>query len=127
MNDHFFLSTTDIPFSEIAEVISSDARFDASHTEQGVTVMSPEGRLVMSVLRIENEELSSAERRMFQERDIRACFCLSHRSSEVEEVLLPLTRALLQRLGGWIGGDEDGFEPILELNELESLRAAGAI
>lgn len=124
MDDVFFLAQPVVTLAQLAEAINDDTSFVASHVDNGVTVLSGEGRLMMSVLQMKAEELSDEDRKLLRSRRIRCCFCLSHRTPEVADVLLPISRALLARFGGWIGADADEFEPLIGMNDLELLLRA---
>lgn len=121
MNDVFFLAPSEVTLSQLARVVNEDTSFDASDVDDAVTILSADGRLAMSVLQMKAEELTDEERDMFRALKISSFFCLSHRTPEVATVLLPIARALLARFGGWIGADDDGFEPHLGIDELDVL------
>lgn len=59
----------------------------------------------------------SADQRFIQEKKISSIICISHHTSYIAETL-KLTELLLEKWGGWIGNDTDGFLPIFDVKNI---------
>lgn len=52
----------------------------------------------------------SEDKKFLIDNKIKSIFCISHHPSSFS-LLLPHIKILLQEYGGWIGNDEEGFQP----------------
>ena len=58
------------------------------------------------------------DQRFLIDNKIESIFCISYHSSDFA-LIRPHIKTLLKEYGGWIGNDEDGFQPCFNLGNLD--------
>ena len=122
MDDIFYLSQTKLNVDSIcalfqkADVIRVE-KFKTSNTLQLYTKTQMLHLAIMEPFEFKD----SADQRFIQEKKISSIICISHHTSYIAEIL-KLTELLLEKWGGWIGNDTDGFIPIFAVFFHEFIR-----
>ena len=55
---------------------------------------------------------------LIHEREISSIVCISHHKAYIKEIL-GIVKILLEKYGGWIGNDSDGFLPIFDITNID--------
>lgn len=120
MDDIFYLSERKLNVDSIctlfqkADVIRVES-FRTSNTLQLYTKTQILHLAIMEPFEFKD----STDQKFIQEKKISNIICISHHRSYIVETI-KLTKLLLEKWGGWIGNDTDGFLPIFDRKNISS-------
>ena len=77
------------------------------------------GRQLINMTLMGALEFDKSAQEFIQTHEIESIVCISHHKSCVKETL-ELAKMLLDRYGGWIGNDSDGFLPVFDAANISS-------
>ncbi|MCM1089851.1 MAG: hypothetical protein NC092_03555 [Butyrivibrio sp.] len=116
MDDIFYMSPKNIEIKDIDEIAR---RINVKNTfipqsKDILTVEYCDGVIAQWFCMSPEEFRESEDMRFLTEHKIKSIFCIAHHQYHFSFISLHL-KLLLQEYGGWIGSDEDGFQPLITL------------
>ena len=119
MDDSFLLSKRNASVSEMEAVLRAAGYERVVSSGAGITVFRDDLTILVNITQIECDEVPEDDVRKMRSLGIVSIFCVSHHPRD-SCLMRPLLKALLHAFDGCIGNDDDGFEPIFTLEDLES-------
>ena len=119
MDDIFYLSPVKLNTDCICRVYQ---KFDSIYVENfrlSGAIQINTGRQLINMTLMEPLEFYETNRKFIQTHEIEGIVCISHHKSCVKETL-ELAKMLLDRYGGWIGNDNDGFLLVFDAANISS-------
>lgn len=121
MNDVFLLSRSAVDAAEVALMGEAAGCGIAQIGADASTVVSATtARVLWSFAPLDVMDLPQEERDFLRQRRVRVVLCVSYHGGEID-VLRRFAEVLLRRFGGWIGSDDDFFEPLFDVDTIGAL------
>lgn len=119
MDDIFYLSPAKLNTDCMCKIFQNvESIYVESFKLSGVIQINT-GRQQINMILMGALEFDKSGQEFIQTHEIESIVCISHHKSCVKETL-ELAKMLLDRYGGWIGNDNDGFLPVFDAANISS-------
>ena len=119
MDDIFYLSPAKLNTDCMCKIFQNvESIYVESFRLSGVIQINT-GRQLINMTLMGELEFDKSGQEFIQTHEIESIVCISHHKSCVKETL-ELAKMLLDRYGGWIGNDNDGFLPVFDAANISS-------
>ena len=119
MDDIFYLSPVKLNTDCICRVFQNVDSIYVENFRLSGAIQINTGRQLINMTLMEPLEFYETNRKFIQTHEIETIVCISHHKSCVKETL-ELAKMLLDRYGGWIGNDNDGFLLVFDAANISS-------
>ena len=119
MDDIFYLSSVKLNTDCICRVFQNVDSIYVENFRLSGAIQINTGRQLINMTLMGALEFYETNRKFIQTHEIETIVCISHHKSCVKETL-ELSKILLDRYGGWIGNDNDGFLPVFDAANISS-------
>ncbi len=119
MDDIFYLSPVKLNTDCICRVFQNVDSIYVENFRLSGAIQINTGRQLINMTLMEPLEFYETNRKFIQTHEIEGIVCISHHKSCVKETL-ELAKMLLDRYGGWIGNDNDGFLLVFDAANISS-------
>lgn len=120
MDDIFYMSSKNVSIKDINKIVKRmnvKSTFMSKTSE--VIEIEYSDSVVASWFCMRLEDFQEVEDKKFLiENQIKSIFCISHHSNNFPSILLHL-KMMLQEYDGWIGNDEEGFQPCYDMRNID--------
>lgn len=119
MDDTFYMSPVKRNIDCMCKIFQNvDSIYVESFRLSGVIQINT-GRQLINMALMGALEFDKSDQEFIQTHEIESIVCISHHKSCMKETL-ELAKLLLDRYGGWIGNDSDGFLPVFDVANISS-------
>ncbi|MDE1461052.1 hypothetical protein [Spartinivicinus poritis] len=121
MNDIFYLTNTDVSLEDIENLISLKFSFSTLLSRDGkaMQLSITESRKIQFIYLDIKKDFGDAEDiATISKFKIKTCLCISHNKNELKRIL-GIIKLVMDRCGGLLGSDEEGFHPLYDKNNIE--------
>lgn len=121
MDDVFYMSSKNVRIKDIDEIAKRvNAKCTFIPKSKDVLEVEYCDGVMANWFCMKMEDFQELEDTKFlYKNQIKSIFCISHHSSDFS-LILPHIKLLLQEYGGWIGNDEEGFQPCFNIENIDS-------
>lgn len=119
MDDIFYLSPIKLNTDCMCKVFQNVDSIHVRDFRLSDAIQINTGTQIINMTLMGLSEFYEANQEFIQTHKIASIVCISHHISCVQETL-ELAKLLLDRWGGWIGNDSDGFLPIFDATNISS-------
>ena len=119
MDDIFYLSPVKLNIKCICDAFQNVDGIYVKGFRPSNTIQINTATQIINMAFMWRFEFDRAGQEFIQTHKIASIVCISHHKSYIQEAL-ELAKLLLDRWGGWIGNDSDGFLPIFDTTNILS-------
>lgn len=119
MDDIFYLSPTKLNINRICSVFQNIDSIYVKGFRSSNTIQIHTATQIINMAFMWKFEFDRAGQEFIQTHKIASIVCISHHKSYIQETL-ELAKLLLDRWGGWIGNDNNGFLPVFDTTNILS-------
>ena len=119
MDDIFYLSSVKLNTDCICGVFQNVDSIYVENFRLSGAIQINTGRQLINMTLMGALEFDKSAQEFIQTHEIESIVCISHHKSCVKETL-ELAKILLDRYGGWIGNDNDGFLLVFDAANISS-------
>lgn len=119
MDDVFYLSPARLNKKCLQKVFQNIDSFNVREYRLSDAIQIETGTQVINMTIMGVLEFDKSGQEFIQTHEIKSIVCISHHKSCVQETMA-LAKLLLNRWGGWIGNDSDGFSPVFDSTNISS-------
>lgn len=122
MDDVFYLSEQQLTLADVASLLRVHGVYVESETENGVVARlgpAPDDGCHWALHSF--SEMDPDEAMQLRQDGVLSVFCVSHHPTALQR-LLPVLRIVLEAHGGWVGNDDEGYEPRFDFTSLDRFR-----
>ena len=119
MDDVFYLSPARLNTKCLQKVFQNIDSFNVREYRLSDAIQIETGTQVINMTLMGVLEFDKSGQEFIQTHEIKSIVYISHHKSCVQETL-DLAKLLLDRWGGWIGNDNDGFLPVFDAANISS-------